>query len=150
MRVLPAIALAILAVPDRPDPTPKGELPRQEQIQGEWQIVEALARGVPNGAIKANQTTFRFEKEKMLLRLAPGAGKEFEYHFSADFTKSPATFDFIIGTNKGGKSTVGIVKIEGDTMTICYSFAGAPGRPAEFSSTAASNTALWKLKRVQK
>jgi uncharacterized protein (TIGR03067 family) len=151
MRALAIVALAVFAVPDRPDPTPKeSTLTLTEQIHGEWQVIDALARGQPNGAIKANQAVFRFEGEKMLLRLAPGAAKEYEYRFSVDAAKSPATFDFSIATSAAKNANVGIIKIEGDVMTICYSFVGATGRPNEFASTATSNTALWKLRRVSK
>lgn len=151
MRLALILVVAVLAAPDRPDLTPKEARPQpplKELIQGEWQVVTATANGVPNKIIAPGQASFRFEGNKMFLRRGKIAN-ETAYEFVLDATKSPATFDFSIGKG-AGQSLMGIIKLEGDTLTICYYFSRQPGRPTEFASTPTSQSALWQLKRAKK
>jgi uncharacterized protein (TIGR03067 family) len=44
---------------------------------------------------------------------------------------------------------LGIFRVEGDTLTMCYAPA-EDGRPTAFESPARSRTVLWKFKRIRK
>src|SRR5262249_54437368 len=53
---------------------------------------------------------------------------------TVDMTKKPWTIDLVLtGGEKKGEKLVGIVKEEGDRMTVCFAPEGKP-RPTEFSS----------------
>ena len=149
MRAFLMIGFLTVAVPDRPDPTPKEAATRSlhEQIQGDWQVVASTAGGSPNTTIAAGRATFRFDGDKMILRLDPG-GPPYNYQFWIESTKSPAFFDFAMG--KAGQKNAGIVKIEGDVLTICYLYSNQKGRPTEFVSPAGSSSAVWQMRRIKK
>jgi len=62
--------------------------------------------------------------------------------YTLDTTKSPIAIDMKPkGGTYDGKTLLGIVKVDGDTMTICFAEPGKP-RPTKFESTAESGTVL--------
>ena len=68
--------------------------------------------------------------------------------YTTDAKKSPAEIDFFLsGGGPGQKPILGIFKIEGDTLTVCFNFDGA--RPTKFESPAGSEVAIATLKWVE-
>ena len=149
MRALFITAILVTA-PDRPNPTPDVARPFTEQLTGEWQVVASQLAGSPHMTVKPGQALFVFAGDKMMLRRLDSE-KQFTYTFTLDTAKSPATFDF--GTAKTKASTkfaAGIIKIEGDLLTLCFQSGGVTARPTEFVSTAGSRIVLWQMKRAKK
>jgi uncharacterized protein (TIGR03067 family) len=151
MRALLMIGALTIAVPDRPDPTPKETRPLQEQLQGEWQMVSSLVGGQPDKIGMTGNRVFVFRGDQMQIRFQGNQlSDEFMYGFAVDATRKPASFDIIYQKTQKGKILPCIVKVEGDVLTLCYSRAGANERPTEFVSPKDTKLVLWQLKRVGK
>jgi uncharacterized protein (TIGR03067 family) len=147
------LILAILAAipPDRPDPNPKGKaVPLLEQMQGEWKLTKATRGDQPEDPQKVTRTTFLIKGDVMHI-------KEFERNstedakFKLDETKSPIAFDIVPLKDRGNGEkivVVGILKLDGDTLTICFAHGGRGNRPTEFASPPNTNLSLLELKRM--
>jgi uncharacterized protein (TIGR03067 family) len=143
MRSLLILAIAVFAVPDRPDPTPR-ELsrPLQEQLQGEWVVVQALASGKPLVALKPGEAVFVFAGDRLTIRRP---NLENVYEFKIDHKQNPAAINIrtakIAGKDVKGANIAGILKIEGDVLSICL----RPGNG--FVSDATTKSTLWQVRR---
>jgi uncharacterized protein (TIGR03067 family) len=144
MRGMLVIALLVMLAPDRPDPSPKPETPALgKQLFGEWQLVKNVVAGAeaaPDGL------TMVFTAEALQqvdnrngLRTALGS-----YKFVLDATRNPARISFPQTKYEG------IIKIEGDILTICFANAGSSEPPAQFASTAGSGAIILEARRLKK
>src|SRR6516162_3798848 len=122
MRVVLTLAVVVFVVPDRPNPMLNEGRPLQEQLQGEWQVAVALVGGKPQPALKPGETVFIFTGDRLAIRRPT---LENFYEFTIDASQSPAAINLrsvkIAGKETKGKSQAvpGIVKIEGDMLSIC-------------------------------
>ena len=145
MRILLLFAGAVLAAPDRPDPTPKEARPLQEHLQGEWQVVAAVLGGKPQPALKPGETVFIFAGDRLTIRRP---NLENVYEFNLDAKQNPAVINLrsviLAGKErKGGAFIPGILKVEGDMLSICL-------RPVNgFVSDASNKVILWQVKRTK-
>ena len=117
-------------------------------FQGEWTITDWRQGGatVP----LAQLSTVRWAVDGARYDFALGDSRE-EGTVKVDATQKPATIDLAITSgNDAGKNQVGIVRIEGDTVTFCFARPGADDRPTEFKTTADDNHILVTVKRVKK
>jgi uncharacterized protein (TIGR03067 family) len=143
MRNVLILAVAVFAVPDRPDPTPKeSSRPLQEQLQGEWVVVQALASGKPLVALKPGEAVFVFAGDRLTIRRP---NLENVYEFTIDPKQNPATINIrtakLAGKDVKGANIAGILKIEGDVLSICL-------RPSNgFVSDANTKSTLWQVRR---
>jgi uncharacterized protein (TIGR03067 family) len=131
---------------------PKGkDLPKKEAtIVGEWIGEKAHAGGkelpVPEGGI-----TFTFAADGGLTvkegnRQKPDAGS-----YKLDPKKDPPEIDLIPPTDKKEPLLPGIYKLDGDTLTLCFSRGGPGGeRPKNFESPEGSQVIVMTLKRAKK
>jgi uncharacterized protein (TIGR03067 family) len=76
-----------------------------------------------------------------------GKGSTAEYTYTADPTKTPAEIDLVPAPG-GGPVVPGIYKIEGDTLTVCFTTPGAP-RPTRFEKSDTPHVGLSVYKRVK-
>lgn len=128
MRVLLTLAIVAFAAPDRPDPTPKQAVAPSEQILGDWEIVS----GPKDGVLRVRRITAA--NMLILVNGTPWPNDQLSGDYKVDWSKSPATFEIPRTRCKG------ILKIEGDLLTICYTFGGP--YPAEFKTVNGNRVTL--------
>lgn len=133
MRALVLFAVLAIAVPDRPDPTPKQDKPPQNQLVGDWQD-----RNHP-----AHMLRFVGDETVFMINGQASAGDGLTARVFIDWSKNPATIDFM-PKQRGGKM-MGILKLEGDQLHIALTTTNAP-RPMNFGM---ANLAL-HYQRVKK
>lgn len=112
-------------------------------LQGNWIGIREELNGRPE-TTRVTQRRFSFEGRKMTMtRFINGRFGKYEGTFDED-AKS-GHFDFI-GRNPGGKPVAfrGIYKFDGDTLTLCYKYAGDDSitRPTEFKTDDRAGTAF--------
>lgn len=150
------LAMVSLAVPDRPDPTPKEPLPigpLNQQLQGEWIMIDAKVGGQPDKIGGTGERILILKDDQMHLGLRNGGPSKFAYRFRFDPAQKPAAFDIVYINKKNAgalKSIACIIKIEGDILTLCYHRGKSTDRPTQFTSPANSQAVLWQFKRASK
>jgi uncharacterized protein (TIGR03067 family) len=136
-----SVALLVTA-PAAAQETKKESL--HSKLLGQWTYTSGQRAGESVDLSRlAGKVTFR----KTDLTLPAGPSDNFLIAYSIDESKNPATIDLSIkdGPVKEGKS-LGILKLEGDTLTLCYQFGGTE-RPTKFESTAENGAHLFVLKK---
>lgn len=120
-------------------------------IVGEW-VLESSSFGGKADKI-AGDNRYEFTADgKWLIRLNRAEVKALPRQFKVDAKANPATIDVTFLKPDGGAlqqpAILGIYKIEGDTLTICY----APGseRPTSFEPAGGARAAVIVLKRAKK
>jgi uncharacterized protein (TIGR03067 family) len=110
-------------------------------LLGEWLCTP---RAVP-GEVGELDSCYSWEFKaggKIVLRLKDYEPAEWRY--TTDPAKNPAHIDW-----SDGEDTVpGIYKVEGDTLTICYSHNPANDRPTRFESPKGTRLILLTFKRM--
>jgi uncharacterized protein (TIGR03067 family) len=141
--VLMFTCLAI-AVPDRQDPTPKQADPLPQQIFGEWKLVKHVIAGNDIGSL--NDLVMVFDRDKMqhvhVRADRRDAGGTFPY--TLDANRNPAVIDF------RAARYIGIIKLDGDLLTICFAEVGTTVPPTEFVSRSDNRTTLLQATRMRK
>jgi uncharacterized protein (TIGR03067 family) len=130
MRTLLIIAALAVAVPDRPDPTPKDTSQPQSQITGEWAYrgngkEPSPTPGGPNYVFRLSATESMWVENG---RDQPSNGLSAK--IVLDFNKNPIPIDFI--PKRGGTPIVGIVRVQGDRLTLAWS--NNQTRPTDFGN----------------
>src|SRR5436190_23449703 len=126
----------------------KGEAPLDaKNIVGTWSCLSAVIDGQPLADDTARQlrltlTADRYKTER-------GEQVLFDSTYKINAAKSPAQID-MIGTEGEltGKAALGILKLDGDSLTMCYVMPGKD-RPAAFESQPQSGVFLVVWKRSQ-
>ena len=128
MRALLLISAFAVAVPDRPDPTPKYAAPPQSTYIGDWAY-----RGngkEPNPNPGGPNYTFRLTATESIWiengQAQPSNGLSAK--IVLDLTKNPMPIDF--QPHRGGAAIVGIVRVENDRLVLAWS--NNQTRPTDF------------------
>lgn len=130
MRSYLLIVAFAVAVPDRPDPTPKDLRAPHEQVFGDWVYRGAAKNDNP---VPMNPTyMFRITASETLWITdgKPSPGNGLSAKIALDLTKNPITIDFL--TRDGVTSLRGIMKLEGDWLTLAWTNGNSP-RPLDFT-----------------
>jgi uncharacterized protein (TIGR03067 family) len=131
-------------------PAPKEAPKKEATIIGEWVGEKMVAGGQERPAPK-DGITFTFSADGKMTVKEAARGKSEDISYKIDAKKDPREID-MMPPEKGNAGTfpsiTGIYKIEGDTLTICFSVAGT--RPTAFASPAGTMTMLMTLKRLKK
>ena len=109
------------------------------KIEGEW-IVESLEGP---GKEKKGDVHFTFTADQVMIKEAARDRSE-DAGYTVDLAKTPGEIDIKPG-NGAGPTIHGIIKIDGDTMQIC--FAMGADRPKEFKFEPGKPFVLVTLKR---
>lgn len=143
MRALLIVTAFALAVPDRPDPSPLRSRPLPEDILGEWQVIKHHTGGRDDNR---NNLIWVFTKESMQHVYAEDVGKRpaSTFSYKLDALKSPAVIVF------PASKFAGILKVEGDLLTICLHGSQIDQPPPEFASPPNTQITLLQLTRIKK
>ncbi len=137
----------LLGAPGLKDPPKK-----DAGIVGEWEMQPA-AVAPKGGARPTPDLIYEFTADgQWILRRHGTVLKTVPREFKVDPRAKPATIDVTFSQAAGAVATrnmVGIYKIEGETLTICFSPGGNTERPKSFERKAGV-TVLLTLKRVKK
>lgn len=121
---------------------------KEASIVGAWAGEKAVAGGqekpVPEGGI-----TFTFTADGKLTVKEGPREKPDTGSYKLDPKKDPPEIDIIPPEDKKDPPLLGIYKLDGDTLTLCFSH-GKGGRPTKFESPEGSDTIVMTLKRVKK
>jgi len=135
-------ALLFLAlVPAAPAPKDAPKPAADNPLLGEWVVESHVASGkvLPKvgkvETITITKDRWQIEKES-----------KSESLLSVDPTKDPPHVDVWVPDQEENRAR-GIYKVEGDTLTVCYSL--GPDRPTKFESLPKSRVYLITLKRVK-
>jgi uncharacterized protein (TIGR03067 family) len=125
-----------------------------KQLQGTWKVVSAANDGhkSTDKQVAAVDFTWVIRDQRLTMTFAPKRRPQ-EFGLRIDDTKSPKQIDITPLGERAPTAWLGIYKIEGDTLTICYPDGGrnpAPlgARSTEFESREESiNDVLLELKK---
>jgi uncharacterized protein (TIGR03067 family) len=118
-----------------------------KDLLGSWTCVSATIDGRPLAETTAKElrltlTADRYKSER-------GEQVLFDSTYTLDGSKSPAQID-MIGTEGDlkGKAALGILKLDGDSLTMCYVMPGKE-RPTAYESQPNSGVFLVTWKRAK-
>jgi uncharacterized protein (TIGR03067 family) len=144
--LLVGLAVALAA------PAPKEAPKKEASIVGEW-VGEKLVIGgkemPPAKGVKGLRFTFA-EDGKVTVendKSDPETGT-----YKIDGKKDPAEIDLLMEVEKNKPATLGLYKVDGDTLTLCFEFTlgDKAERPTKIESPAGSNFMLMTFKRAKK
>lgn len=137
------LGLALVAGAPAPKAEPKKETPT---LVGEWVGETGVRSGQPEPPPPG--TLMLFAADGKMVLGEGGIKQKIEGTYTTDPKKTPNELNLVpMGIGQGVTFT-GIYKIDGDTLTICFTTDGK--RPTEFASPAGSAAMLITLKRVKK
>jgi RNA polymerase sigma factor (sigma-70 family) len=139
------VVCARQALADKPAAADKEKDQKDEEaILGAWTVESAEEGGqkAPEGAFKLAKLTFAAEGKITVIQ---PDGTETKGTYKLDPTKKPKEFSY---TNHNNQTVPGIYKLEGDTLTVCFSRGG--DAPTEFVSKEGTTIVLQVHKREKK
>jgi uncharacterized protein (TIGR03067 family) len=142
MKVLLAVTVAVvlLAGIARPAPALKESVP---PLLGRWECTSLTVGGVAQAPDKC---VWEFVVGGKLWRHY-GDPPPAQHRYTTDPAKSPALLDW---TDRDGEDTIeAIYKVEGNTLSVCFSNLAGDSRPDRFESPAKSNLRLLTFRRIR-
>lgn len=140
--ILFSVALA-LGAPALKDP-PKKDL----NLAGEWIVESQVTNGRPLKSKIERKYIFSADGKWTQTTSTSKITPKLTRAFTIDDKNKPAAIDMKLSALATSTMYTGIVKIEGDTMTLCYS-RKADERPTKFESPERSTFILIVLKRAK-
>jgi len=113
------------------------------EIQGNWKIVRCEFSGRNEPQVAGIEDSISGNKW-----LRPNR-RTHEYRLTFDTTKKPMWVD-LAADRLGDRTLKGICSVEGDKLSICYSYNPDLPRPTEFKTKAGVRGYLYVLERVKK
>ena len=132
----------VVGAPGKKDP-PAKEPP---SLVGEWLGESGVRGGKPDNPPPGTTLTFTADGKVLFREGKDGSAEDGTY--KADPKKTPAEIDITPPKDEKAPTLLGIYKIEGDTLTMCFAMGGE--RPKEFASPAGSDVMLITCKRAKK
>jgi uncharacterized protein (TIGR03067 family) len=148
--LVPGTGLTLAIHPPANDPAGRspsaaaaGDRSDREKMQGNWKIVRCEFSGRNQDQALGVEDTISDGRW-----LRPNR-RTAEYRLKLDSTKDPKSVD-LSADRLGDQTLKGIYSLEGDRLTICYSYDPQGPRPTEFKTTEATAAYLYVLVRVKK
>jgi uncharacterized protein (TIGR03067 family) len=112
---------------------------------GNWKITAGTKAGEKLDTTKYKDPAV-IAKDTIVLKTEEAT---FEFKYTADAKASPATIDLEIVKPDGfkGAKAKGLIKLDGDTLTLVYNPDGEGKRPEKFESTADNKFFLFSMKK---
>jgi hypothetical protein len=119
----------------------------RKQLAGSWTCASATIDGTPLAAETAKVLTLTLTADRF--KTQRGEQVLFDSTYTVDAAKEPKQID-MIGTEGElkGKPALGIYKLDGDRLTLCYTMPGSE-RPAKFESAPKSGVYLIEWQRAK-
>ena len=136
--LLLGLALTV-AAPGPKDPPPKGP----PSLIGEWVVRKHVVGGKGVDGPVGSSVTFGEDGTTTYLGLTRAPAT-----FKVNTARTPAEVDFMPPLISSASGQFGILKVEGDTLTLCL--VGAGDRPTQFESPTGSSVKLIVLRRAGK
>jgi len=114
-------------------------------LAGKWKVTAGAKNGERMDESKLNEVAV-FTKDKVTMKTPDGA---FEFTYTADAKATPMTVDMTVvkpDMFKGAKA-LGIVKVTGTAMTLCYNAEKDGKRPTIFQSSKDNKCFLFVLEK---
>lgn len=117
------------------------------KLAGNWTVTGGSKAGEKVDATKYKNPAV-FAKDTIGLKTEEG---EFEFKYTVDAKASPATIDLEIVKPDGfkGAKAKGILKLDGDKLTLCYNSEPEGKRPEKFESTKDNKFFLFEMKKAK-
>lgn len=118
------------------------------KLAGNWAVTGGAKAGEKVDATKYKNPAV-FAKDTIGFKTEEG---EFEFKFTVDAKASPAAVDLEIVKPDGfkGAKAKGILKLDGDKLTLCYNPEPDGKRPEKFESTKDNKFFLFEMKKAAK
>jgi uncharacterized protein (TIGR03067 family) len=116
-----------------------------ERLQGTWKVLKLDKGGDPARADELQNWRTVITGDKFVMKTGK---RDDEARLRLDPSKKPATIDLL--NDKDKQHVVGIYKLEGDKLTLCFALDGKPQRPREFIAGRGSGNVLLILQREKK
>ena len=117
-----------------------------KKVEGKWVMVSGEVNGqkLPDNVVQAATLTLAGDKHTVKVGDVTIIGTN-----KVDITKKPNEIDSMdtAGPN-AGKTTLGIMKLEGDQMSVCFAAAGK-ARPTEFTTKSGTGEIYHAWKRAK-
>jgi uncharacterized protein (TIGR03067 family) len=130
------------------EPTQEKAKKDLEKLKGTWSITrcEAAGAALPEEVVKGGSFAITGDKYEFKM-----ADQSEDGIIKLDPSKDPHEIELDIKSgNDKDKIQVGIYKLEGDTLMMCFAQAGEKQRPKEFTTKAGTNEILFVVKKEKK
>jgi uncharacterized protein (TIGR03067 family) len=140
--LITALAVGAPALKDPPN--------KELKIEGEWVVESRVSAGRPLKSKVEQRYIFSADGKWTMTSSKSVAknGATLTRTYAIDASTNPPSIDMKSSSGLAQPNMVGIIKIEGDTLTLCYSRAGED-RPKAFESPEDSSTLLIIMKRAK-
>jgi len=129
-------------------PAPKDPPKKDVNIVGEWVVESQMSGWAPIKSPAGLTFEFTSDGKWVIHRDRAGAKTAPPRNYTVNSNTDPPTFDIV--SQSGSPLALGIYKVEGDTLTICFASPAEEERPKTFESADGSRNMLIVLKRVKK
>ena len=147
MRPILILIVAMIAGAAAPAADKKPGKSLQDQMQGEWLLVKAIDRGQEE---KKDEGVKLVVKDSKMTIFEREVREGDDATFKLDESKKPVAIDITPKGPDAKEHVLGIIRIDGDRMTICFAKDAREARPTAFASPKDSKITLLEFQRAKK